>query len=186
MSLSSTPPESITTPRLLLRRWRPDDLEPFAAMNADPRVMEFFQKCATRDESDAMAARIQAHFDEKGFGLWAVEIPGVAPFAGFIGLYTPSFEAHFTPCVEIGWRLAVLFWSHGYATEGAAAVLRFAFDAIQLPEVVSMTAVINVRSWRVMERVGMTRSPADDFDHPLVPEGHRLQRHVLFRAKPAS
>lgn len=152
-------------------------------MNADPCVMEFFQKCATRDESDAMAARIQKHFDEKGFGLWAVEVPGVAPFAGFIGLYTPTFEAHFTPCVEIGWRLAVPFWGLGYATEGAAAVLRFAFEVLHLPEVVSMTAVINERSWRVMERLGMTRSPADDFDHPLVPEGHRLQRHVLYRAK---
>lgn len=175
--------EPIVTPRLLLRRWVPDDLEPFAAMNADPRVMEFFQKCATRDESDAMVARIQTHFDEKGFGLWAVEVPGVAPFAGFIGLHTPSFEAHFTPCVEIGWRLAVPFWGHGYATEGATAALRFAFDVLHLPEVVSMTAVINERSWRVMERLGMTRTPDDDFDHPLVPDGHRLRRHVLYRMK---
>lgn len=177
-------PERLVTPRLILRRWVPADLEPFAAMNADPRVMEFFQKCATRDESDALAGRIQTHFDEKGYGLWAVEVPGVASFIGFIGLATPPFEAHFTPCVEIGWRLAAEFWGRGYAPEGAAACLRFAFEELRLPEVLSMTAVINHKSIRVMEKIGMTTTPVDDFDHPLVPAGHRLRRHVLYRAKP--
>lgn len=181
MQTLAPPSEPIVTPRLLLRRWVAADLEPFAAMNADPRVMEFFPKLLDRDESDAVAARIRTHFDEKGFGLWAVEVPGVAPFAGFIGLQVPRFEAHFTPCVEIAWRLAVPFWGHGYATEGATAALRLAFDVLHLPEVVSLTAVINERSWRVMERLGMARTPADDFDHPLVPEGHRLRRHVLYR-----
>jgi RimJ/RimL family protein N-acetyltransferase len=180
------PPETIATSRLLLRRWVPADLEPFAALNADPRVMEFFPKLLTRDESDAVAARIRSHFDDKGFGLWAVEIPGVAPFAGFIGLQVPRFEAHFTPCVEIAWRLAAEHWGRGYASEGATAVLRFAFDSLRLPEVVSFTAVVNERSWRVMERTGMTRSPADDFDHPMVDRGHRLERHVLYRARPNS
>jgi RimJ/RimL family protein N-acetyltransferase len=168
---------------LKLRSWRHRDLEPFAKLNADPRVMRYFPSCLSREESDATAARIQNHFDRHGFGLWAVEIPGEAPFAGFIGLAVPRFEAHFTPCVEIGWRLAAEYWRRGFATEGAQAVLDFAFHTLRLAEIVSMTAVGNQPSRRVMEKIGMTHNPRDDFDHPLVPAGDRLARHVLYRAK---
>jgi RimJ/RimL family protein N-acetyltransferase len=174
---------ALETRRMLLRRWRPSDLATFAAMNADPRVMEFFPGPLSTAESDAMAARIQQHFDDRGYGLWAVEIPQVTPFAGFIGLSTPRFTAHFTPCTEIGWRLAAEFWGQGFATEGARAVLEHAFRALGLTEVVSLTAVCNLRSRRVMERIGMTHTPADDFDHPLIPPGDRLSRHVLYRAR---
>ncbi len=170
---------------MLLRRWRETDCEPFAALNADPRVMEFFPACPTRDESDAMVSRIEQGFEKNNFGLWAVEVPEVASFIGFIGLSIPRFEAHFTPCVEIGWRLAFEHWGKGFATEGAGATLRFAFETLKLPEVVSMTAHQNVRSWHVMEKIGMTRTPADDFDHPLLPEGHTLTPHVLYRVRNA-
>jgi RimJ/RimL family protein N-acetyltransferase len=152
-------------------------------MNADPRVMEFFQKPLSREESDAMVGRIRDHFAQRGFGLWAVEVPGVADFIGFVGLVVPRFEAHFTPCVEIGWRLAFEHWGHGYATEGARAALDFGFHQLGLEEIVSMTVPANQRSWHVMEKLGMTRSPEDDFDHPLVPEGHPLRRHVLYRLR---
>jgi RimJ/RimL family protein N-acetyltransferase len=158
-----------------------EDREPFAVMNADARVNEFLPGPLSREQSDALADRIAAHFDEHGFGLWAVEIPGVAPFAGFVGLAVPRFEAHFTPCVEIGWRLSADCWGRGYATEGARAALAFAFEDLKLDEVVSMTVPDNLRSRRVMEKLGLSRDPADDFDHPLLPEGHRLRRHVLYR-----
>jgi ribosomal-protein-alanine N-acetyltransferase len=150
-------------------------------MNADPRVMEHFPAPQSRAESDMLAGRIEAHFDRHGFGLWAVEIPGNTRFAGFIGLAVPRFEAHFTPCVEIGWRLASEHWGHGYATEGALAALQFGFEVLGLREIVSFTVSRNVRSRRVMEKIGMTHNPADDFDHPSLPEGHPIQRHVLYR-----
>jgi RimJ/RimL family protein N-acetyltransferase len=150
-------------------------------MNADPRVNEYFRDSLSRQETEDFLARIESHFDEHGFGLWAVEIPGVAPLAGFVGLATPPFEAHFTPCVEIGWRLGAEHWGRGYATEGARAALAFGFDVLRLEEIVSMTVPANARSRRVMEKIGMTRTPADDFDHPLLPEGHPLRRHVLYR-----
>jgi RimJ/RimL family protein N-acetyltransferase len=150
-------------------------------MSADQRVMEYFPKLLDRAESDALAARIIEHFDQHGFGLWAVEAPGMADFIGFVGLSVPRFEAHFTPCVEIGWRLACEHWGKGYATEGALCALDFAFRKLQLEQVVSMTVPANRRSWQVMERLGMTRSPAEDFDHPLLAEGHPLRRHVLYR-----
>jgi RimJ/RimL family protein N-acetyltransferase len=172
---------AILTLRLLLRLWRDDDLQPFAALNADPRVMEFFPKCLDRAESDARATQIRNHFAERGFGLWAVEIPGVAPFIGFVGLSVPSFEAHFTPCVEIGWRLAREYWRSGYATEAARAALEFGFQQLGLREIVSFTVPANQRSRNVMERIGMTHSPGDDFDHPLLPPGNPLSRHVLYR-----
>jgi RimJ/RimL family protein N-acetyltransferase len=156
-------------------------LEPFAAMNADPRVSEYLPTPLSRPDSDAKVAGIQGHFDKHGFGLWAVEIPGLAPFAGFVGLTTPRFEAHFTPAIEIGWRLAAEHWGRGYATEGARAVLAFGFEVARLEEIVSITVPANARSRRVMEKIGMTRNPADDFDHPLLPEGHPLRRHVLYR-----
>ena len=171
----------LTTPRLILRHWREADIETFADLTADPRVMEHFQKTLSREESDAMAERVRGLFDEQGFGLWAVEVPGVADFVGFVGLNVPTFETHFTPCVEVGWRLAYEHWGRGYATEAARRALNFAFDELDLEEVVSFTVPANVRSRGVMERLGMTRSPDDDFDHPVLPEGHRLRRHVLYR-----
>jgi RimJ/RimL family protein N-acetyltransferase len=156
---------------------------PFARLNADARVVEFLPKPLTREESDARADQIEAHFQQHGFGLWAVEIPGVTPFAGFVGLSIPRFEAHFTPCVEIGWRLDADHWNRGYATEGARAALDFGFRWLGLQEIVSFTVPGNLRSRRVMEKIGMIRSPDDDFDHPLLPEGHPLRRHVLYRRR---
>lgn len=175
---------SLRTDRLWLRRWVPADLAPFAALNADPRVVEHFPAALSREESDALASRIAAGFEERGFGLWAVEIPSVTSFAGFIGLSVPGFEAPFTPCVEIGWRLAREFWGLGYASEGARAAVDFAFRVLGLDEVVSFTTLSNSRSRRVMEKIGMIHDPADDFDHPAYPDGHRLRRHVLYRTLP--
>lgn len=176
-------PRELRTDRLLLRRWLPDDRAPFARLNADPRVVEFLPGPLSREESDAMADRIEAHFQKNGFGLWAVEIPGVTRFAGFVGLSTPRFEAAFTPCVEIGWRLDADHWGRGYATEGARAALAFGFGALRLSEIVSFTVPANVRSRRVMEKIGMTHSASDDFDHPMLPQGHPLRRHVLYRLR---
>ncbi|MEQ1872007.1 MAG: GNAT family N-acetyltransferase [Vicinamibacterales bacterium] len=171
----------ISTERLRLRTWVPADREPFAALNADPSVMEHFLAPLSRPESDAFVERIEAAFQKHGFGLWAVEVPGVAPCAGFIGLSVPSFATHFTPCVEIGWRLARSHWGQGFASEGAAAVLRYAFGTLHLPEVVAFTAPGNVRSRRVMEKLGMHYDPIEDFDHPSIPAGHPLCRQVLYR-----
>jgi RimJ/RimL family protein N-acetyltransferase len=150
-------------------------------LNADPRVVEFLPGPLSREQSDAVVDRIEAHFDRHGFGQWAVEIPGVTRLAGFIGLSIPRFEAPFTPCIEVGWRLAAEYWKRGYATEGARAALDFGFNVLQVEEIVSFTVPANVRSRRVMEKIGMTHSPSDDFDHPLLPEGHPLRRHVLYR-----
>jgi RimJ/RimL family protein N-acetyltransferase len=171
----------LNTERLLLRRWREADREPFARMNADSRVMEYFPAPLTRAESDALVDRIEAHFAEHGWGVWAAEIRATCEFIGFIGLNVPTFQAHFTPCVEIGWRLAAERWGKGLATEGARAALDYAFTELHLPEVVSFTSVANLRSRRVMEKLGMTHDPADDFDHPGLPEGHPLRRHVLYQ-----
>jgi ribosomal-protein-alanine N-acetyltransferase len=173
---------NLHTDRLLLRHWRPEDRAPFAAMNADPEVMEHFLAPLTRAESDAFVDRIEGGFAERGFGLWAVEVRATGEFIGFTGLSVPSFEAHFMPAVEIGWRLARPAWGHGYASEAARRALRAGFDDYGLPEVVSFTTVTNVRSQAVMRRIGMTHDPADDFDHPRLPPGDRLQRHVLYRA----
>ena len=167
--------------RVCLRPWRDQDRAPFAAMNADARVMKFFRSCLSRAESDAMVGHIQAHFNKHGFGLWAIAVPGVAPFIGFAGLSVPTFSAHFTPCVEVGWRLAFEHWGHGYATEAARLALSYAFGALALSQVVSFTSVRNHRSRAVMERLGMHRNPADDFDYPSFSDGHPLRRHVLYR-----
>lgn len=172
---------TITTERLLLRPWYDDDLPFFAALNADPRVREHFPNTLSRLESDAEAARIRIGLAKRGFGLWAVEVPGRVPFAGFVGLSEPHFQAHFTPAIEIGWRLAFDHWGKGYAIEAATAVLAHAFGSLALKEIVSFTVPANIRSRAVMERIGMTRSPADDFDHPNLPDGHPLRRHVLYR-----
>jgi RimJ/RimL family protein N-acetyltransferase len=171
----------IRTARLLLRLWGPADREPFARLNADPAVMAYFPAALSNAESDALAGRIEDHLDRHGWGLWAVEILDVAPFAGYVGLARPSFDAHFTPCIEIGWRLDRPFWGSGYASEGATGVLAFAFDTLHLDQVVSFTSETNARSRRVMERIGMTHDPRDDFDHPGLPAGHPLRRHVLYR-----
>jgi len=176
----------LSTERLRLRPWHQDDFESFAALNADPRVMEFFPSVLSRHDSDALAERIAAHIDTHGWGLWAVEVPGATGFAGFIGLSVPGFATPFTPCVEIGWRLAHEHWGRGYAIEGARAALAFGFAALKLEEIVSFTVPANVRSRRVMERLGMTRNPFDDFDHPGLPVEHPLRRHVLYRVHPRS
>ncbi|WP_307801619.1 GNAT family N-acetyltransferase [Microbispora triticiradicis] len=179
--MTSSIKHPIRTDRLVLRRWREDDKEPFAALNADPVVMEHFPATLTREESDALVERAEAAIEERGFGWWAVEVDG--EFIGFTGLSVPAFTAHFTPCVEIGWRLARSAWGHGYATEAARASLEYGFGTLGLTEVVSFTAVPNLRSQAVMRRLGMTRDPGEDFDHPVLPEGHPLRRHVLYRAR---
>ena len=171
------------TERLLMRSWREDDLAPFAALNADPGVMEHFPSTLTRQESDALVVRITAQLDDLGYGLWALEVRDSGEFVGFTGLALQTFPAHFTPAVEVGWRLKRSAWGHGYATEAALAALDYGFAVAELDEIVSMTAVTNVRSQRVMQRIGMTHDPADDFLHPNVPEGHRLQPHVLYRIR---
>jgi RimJ/RimL family protein N-acetyltransferase len=181
MQRGDSRPPTLTTNRLVLRGWRATDLPAFATMNADPRVMAYFERPLSSAESDALAARIHAHFDVHGFGLWAMEIPGVAEFAGFCGLSVPAFAAHFTPCVEIGWRLGYDHWHRGYATEAARAVLRAGFTTFGLTEIVSFTTAENLASRRVMERIGMRHDAADDFDHQGLPPGHRHRPHVLYR-----
>jgi RimJ/RimL family protein N-acetyltransferase len=171
----------LETPRLFLRGWRAEDVEPWVRMNADARVREFFPGVATRDESLAVAARLRAALRRDGYGWWILETRRDEAFAGVIALQPVPFEAHFTPVHEIGWRLAFDAWGRGYATEGAAAVLRLAFERLDLPEVVALTASTNRRSRAVMERLGMTHDPADDFDHPRLAQGDRLRRHVLYR-----
>ncbi len=170
-----------TTPRLILRHWRPSDREPFALLNADPRVMEFMPKVLSREESDRFADRIESNFANHGFGLCAAETRQDGRFIGFVGLSVPTFEAAFTPCVEIGWRLSADHWGQGLATEGAATVVRYAFETLQLDALVSFTVPGNSRSRHVMEKIGMTRDPAEDFDHPGLLAGHPLRRHVLYR-----
>jgi len=173
--------ESLTTERLSLRRWREEDREPFQAINADPRVMEYFPGALPPEDSDAVFERIQRHFAAHGFGLWAAELRESKTFLGFIGLAVPNFDAHFMPAVEIGWRLRSDFWNRGLATEGAREAMRYAFEELDLAGLVSMTVPANLRSRRVMEKLGMTHDRRDDFDHPLLPEGHPLRRHVLYR-----
>jgi ribosomal-protein-alanine N-acetyltransferase len=173
----------IRTERLTLRRWREADREPFARMNRDPAVMEFFPALLTQEESNQIIDRIELRMRECGFGLWAVEESGSKQFIGFMGLSVPNFELPFRPCVEIGWRLASESWGQGLATEGARAVVDHAFGVLALREIVSFTTAANLRSRRVMEKLGMSRDPREDFDHPLIPEGHRLRPHVLYRLR---
>jgi RimJ/RimL family protein N-acetyltransferase len=172
----------LTTPRLLLRDRCEEDLEPFAALNGDPEVMRYFPATLTRADCDALARHIQGLMTVQRWGLWAVEVAGGASFIGFVGLGRPRFEAHFTPAIEVGWRLDRASCGHGYATEAAGAALTFAFDELKCPEVVSFTSLANERSMRVMRRRGMTRDPADDFDHPALAAGP-LRRHVLYRMR---
>lgn len=167
--------------RLLLRGWREEDRAPFAALNADPEVMAHFPAVLSREESDEVFDRVAAGVDERGWGLWALELRDTGEFLGFTGLAAPRFETVFTPCVEVGWRLARSAWGHGYAVEAARVACAVGFDELGLAEIVSFTSVGNVRSRAVMERLGMRHDPAEDFDHPLVPAGHALSRHVLYR-----
>jgi RimJ/RimL family protein N-acetyltransferase len=177
------PGPTLGTPRLVLRPWCDGDLPAFGALNADPRVMEFLPAPLAPAESARAAARIRAHMAAHGFGFWAVEVRGGASFAGFVGLATVPADLPFAPAVEVGWRLAREHWGRGYATEAARAALEFGFGTLGLAEVVSFTAVANARSRAVMERLGMTRSAAEDFDHPALPPGHPLRRHVLYRLR---
>lgn len=171
----------LKTKRLVLREWTDFDLPAFAALSADPRVMEYLPGPLTREESDALAERIREDFAKHGAGLWAVEIPGVESFIGFIGLTVPRFEGSFTPCVEIDARLAFDHWNQGYATEGARAVLEFGFRQLRLRKIFAYAAAGNMRSRRVMEKLGMTRKSKDDFDHPNLEPNHRHRRQVLYR-----
>jgi RimJ/RimL family protein N-acetyltransferase len=167
-------------PRVVLRAWRDDDLDAFAALNADRRVTEFLPAPLSRDETAAMMQRMQGRLAAQGWGHWALDVRGRC--VGFVGLSEPSFAAAFTPCVEIGWRLAFEAWGQGYASEGARLAVAYGFGPLGLSELVSFTAVNNRRSRRVMERLGMRRDPADDFDHPRL-AGHPLQPHVLYRLR---
>ncbi len=165
----------------MLRQWREDDLQPFAALNADPEVMLHFPSRLTRAQSDALAERERLRISERGWGLWAAERVSDTAFLGFIGLAEHRFDGHFTPAVEVGWRLAREYWGNGYATEGGRAAIAFGFDELALDEIVSFTTVGNARSIRVMERLGMTHDAADDFEHPALPHGDPLRPHVLYR-----
>jgi len=173
----------LQTERLILRHWRSSDREPFSRINADPRVMEFLPGTLSREESDRWVDRIEAHFQHEGFGLCAVELCRDHSFIGYVGLAVPVFQASFTPCVEIGWRLSADHWGQGLATGGARAVVRHAFEVLRLECLVSFTVPANTRSRRVMEKLGMVHDPADNFDHPNLPEDHPLRRHVLYRLR---
>ena len=175
----SAAPMTLVTQRLRLRPWRESDLAPFAAMNADPQVMEHFPAVQSRAESDASARRMLAALAENGWGMWALEVAGGEPFIGFAGLAHKRFAAPFTPCTEVGWRLARTAWGKGYATEAARAAVAFGFGKLGLAEIVSYAALGNARSIAVMERLGMRRDI--EFDHPLVATGSPVRRHVLYR-----
>ncbi len=174
-------PLTLNTARLLLRPWRDSDRAPFAALNADPEVMEFFPALKSREQSDASIDLWTAQFAERGWSNWAVELRDSGAFIGFIGLSVPRRQLPFSPCVEIGWRLARAHWGQGVATEGARAALAAGFEQLGLAEIVSFTALTNLRSRAVMERLGMRSDSAEDFDHPALPEGHALRRHCLYR-----
>lgn len=180
--MNTPQPATVTaTARLHLRAWRDEDRAPFRAMNADPRVMECFPSVLTDAQSDALFDRIVAHHAQHRFGLWALELPGTADFIGFTGLSIPAWNPPFGACVEIGWRLAYDHWGQGYATEAGRAALAHGFGVLHLDEIVSFTAALNHRSEHVMQRLGMRHAASDDFDHPALPSGDRLQRHVLYR-----
>ena len=180
------PAPDIETPRLLLRRWRPEDRDPFAQMNNDPEVMKYFPSTLDRSQSDLFAEFIQIRLEEKQYGLWAVELRNAdalqpTSFIGFAGFSTPTWDAPFNPCIEIGWRLSRPFWGYGFATEAATHILHYGFGVLKLDEVVSSTSLFNARSMAVMERLGMTRAIGEDFDHPRIHADKALCRHALYR-----
>lgn len=170
----------LQTDRLLLRQWKPQDLAPFARLNADPEVMRYFVNPLNREQSDALAQRCISLIEENGWGFWALELRETAQFLGFSGLHSPEYALPFSPCIEIGWRLAKEYWGHGYATEAANRVLTFAFETLQITQVVSFTSLLNTRSQSVMQRVGMVNA-GQNFKHPLLPEEHPLAEHVLYK-----
>lgn len=171
---------NIKTTRLLLRQWEESDLSLFAKINCDPEVMQFFPSLLTEKESNALAKKIIKELQEKTYGLWAVEIPNVTSFIGFLGLHYADFKAHFTPCVEIGWRLDRAYWGKGYATEGGKAVLNYAFKTLNLTKVVSFTSEKNHKSIAVMKRLGMHYYSKNNFEHPQIPKKHWLRPHVFY------
>lgn len=175
----------LRTERLLLRDWREEDLPLCAAITADPHVMRYFAHTRDRARSDAWVARVQAHFADHGFGIWAVEAPDVSPFVGFVGLSEVPPEVPCAPAVEIAWTLGAAYWGKGYASEAARAVLADGFGRLGLPEIVALTTRQNTPSQAVMRRIGMEYDPDADFEHPRVPAGHPLRPHVLFRIRPA-
>lgn len=174
---------SLSTARLKIRSWRKSDRQPYAKINADPRVRQFLGDTLTRSQSDAQLREFDARERQHGFTFWAVEIPDLRPCIGFIGLERTDYHAHFTPAVEIGWRLDPAYWGQGYATEGASALLKYAFEELGLEEIVAVTVPQNIKSQSVMKRLGMTYAPDDDFDHPDEDPGHPLQRSVLYRIR---
>jgi RimJ/RimL family protein N-acetyltransferase len=176
----------LTTPRLTLRHWVASDRAPFAELNADPIAMAFMPRLLTALQSDEFAGRAQAGIEARGWGLWAVQLRAGGPFLGCVGLSVPAFSARFTPCVEASWRLLPRYWGNGYATEAARAACRFGFESLMLEEVLAFTVPGNTRSRAVMERVGMAHEARDDFDHPRLPLGDRLCRHVLYRLSRAA
>ena len=171
----------LRTERLIMRGWRDEDREPFAALASDPEVQRYFPAPLSRAEADAFVDRMQAEHERRGWILWALEVEGTGRFIGYTGLEVPGFDAHFTPAVEVGWRLARGAWGNGYATEAARAAVAFGFQRLGLEEIVSFTVPDNAPSRAVMERLGMTHDPAGDFEHPGLPEGHPLRLHVLYR-----
>jgi RimJ/RimL family protein N-acetyltransferase len=171
----------LRTERLLLRPWREEDRGPFAAMNADPAVMEYFPAALSRAQSDALAQRIDSDIQQLGYGFWAAEIPGEAPFIGFIGIVAANSEMPFAPAIEIGWRLAKAHWGRGLASEGAKAAADFGFAELGLDQIVALTATGNTRSRRVMERLGMRRDPSEDFLYPTLAAEDPIAPHVLYR-----
>lgn len=191
MTTRTAPPASlqvgktsnIESERLILREWLESDFAVFAAMNADPQVMEFFPSLHSQQQSREMLQRIQSDTRQRGFGLWACERKDQRQVIGFVGLSVPRFESHFTPCTEIGWRLLPEHWGYGFATEAARRTLQFGFEDAKLDEIVSFTSMHNLKSRRVMERIGMSRDAREDFDHPVLEEGHWLRRHVLYRLR---
>ena len=169
----------IETPRLILRQWRQSDQRPYINLNADPDVMEYFPSIKTPAETLAQIKRISGYIDKNGLGFFAVERKDNHQFIGFTGLCDPGFNAHFTPCIEIGWRLSKENWGQGFATEAALACLDFGFDKLQISEIYSFTSIHNHRSEKVMQRIGMSKT--GEFDHPLIADGHWLKRHVIYK-----
>lgn len=176
----------IETNRLMLRSWQAADVDRLVHLHQDPRVIEWLPGPWTLQKAQRFVAETNAHINMHGFGFWAVETKTDSIFLGFVGLNQPDFHAHFTPCVEVGWRLGSAYWGHGYATEAAAAAVQYGFETMGLQEIVSFTVPANVRSLRVMERIGMQRDVQGDFAHPRLPLDHRLSQHVLYRISQTS
>lgn len=175
----------LETERLILRKWKEADLEPFCKITSDPEVRRYYPGVLTADETKALVTKVEAHFNKESFGLFALELKSTGEFIGYTGLMKPTIQAHFMPCVEIGWQLSKKHWGNGYAPEAAAKALEDGFVRIGLDEIVSFTTVSNDKSIRVMQKLQMTRNPKDDYSHPALPEGHPLKPHVLFRLSKA-